>query len=93
MNTGCISMEKYSDAWVDTFRSPLISVSISNRGVRILLGWKLRIQTILQFPGKPLKRTSDFNFYGGIYRNVYLIKTDKLYITDAVAATKKGVVA
>ena len=24
-------------------------------GVRILLGWKLRIQTILQFPGKPLK--------------------------------------
>ncbi|MFN8244764.1 MAG: hypothetical protein U0T56_00070 [Ferruginibacter sp.] len=40
-------------------------------------------------PGKPLKEL-DFNFYGGIYRNVYLIRTDKLYITDAVAANKKG---
>lgn len=36
-------------------------------------------------PGKPLK-TLDFNYYGGIYRNVHLIKTNKLFITDAVHA-------
>ncbi|RZJ31800.1 MAG: glycoside hydrolase family 2 protein [Flavobacterium sp.] len=40
-------------------------------------------------PGKPLKDL-DFNYYGGIYRNVYLVKTSKLYITDAVAAGKKA---
>ncbi|MFV5700350.1 glycoside hydrolase family 2 TIM barrel-domain containing protein [Flavobacterium sp. XS2P12] len=40
-------------------------------------------------PGKPLKDL-DFNYYGGIYRNVYLIKTDKLYITNAVQADKKA---
>ena len=34
-------------------------------------------------PGKPLKEL-DFNYYGGIYRNVYLIRTNKTYITDAV---------
>lgn len=38
-------------------------------------------------PGKPLKDL-DFNYYGGIYRNVYLITTSKLYITDAVQADK-----
>ena len=40
-------------------------------------------------PGKPLKDL-DFNYYGGIYRNVYLITTNKLYVTDAVAANKKA---
>ena len=40
-------------------------------------------------PGKPLKDL-DFNYYGGIYRNVYLITTHKLYITNAVQADKKA---
>jgi beta-galactosidase len=40
-------------------------------------------------PGKPIKEL-DFNYYGGIYRNVYLISTNKLYITDPVAADKKA---
>jgi beta-galactosidase len=38
-------------------------------------------------PGKPIKDL-DFNYYGGIYRNVYLITTDKIYITNAVQADK-----
>lgn len=38
-------------------------------------------------PGKPL-RELDFNYYGGIYRNVYLITTSETYITDAVDANK-----
>lgn len=38
-------------------------------------------------PGKPLAEL-DFNYYGGVYRNVSLITTNKLYITDAVAANK-----
>lgn len=38
-------------------------------------------------PGKPLKDL-DFNLYGGIYRNVHLISTNKVYITDAVAVNK-----
>ena len=38
-------------------------------------------------PGKALKDL-DFNLYGGIYRNVRLISTNKVYITDAIAANK-----
>ena len=38
-------------------------------------------------PGKPLKEL-DFNYYGGIYRNVHLITTSETYITDAVDANK-----
>jgi beta-galactosidase len=38
-------------------------------------------------PGKTLK-TLDFNYYGGIYRNVYLLQTNKTYITDEVHANK-----
>jgi beta-galactosidase len=38
-------------------------------------------------PGKPLKNL-DFNLYGGIYRNVQLIITNEIYITNAVAAKK-----
>lgn len=38
-------------------------------------------------PGKPLKDL-DFNYYGGIYRNVYLLTTSRTYITDAVHADK-----
>ncbi|PJJ09714.1 beta-galactosidase [Flavobacterium sp. 1] len=40
-------------------------------------------------PGKPLKDL-DFNYYGGIYRNVYLVTTNKLYITNAIQADKKA---
>ncbi len=36
-------------------------------------------------PGKTLDML-DFNLYGGIYRNVHLIKTNPVYITDAVHA-------
>ncbi|MCF4102556.1 DUF4982 domain-containing protein [Gillisia sp. M10.2A] len=38
-------------------------------------------------PGKALS-VLDFNLFGGIYRNVYSIETNEIYITDAVAANK-----
>jgi beta-galactosidase len=38
-------------------------------------------------PGKPLKGL-DFNYFGGIYRNVYLVTTNKLHITNANQANK-----
>lgn len=40
-------------------------------------------------PGKAIKDL-DFNYYGGIYRNVYLITTNKLFITDPVHVNKKA---
>jgi len=40
-------------------------------------------------PGKPLV-TLDFNYYGGIYRNVYLVNTNDIYITDAVQSEGGG---
>jgi beta-galactosidase len=38
-------------------------------------------------PGKALN-VLDFNYYGGIYRDVALIETQRIYITDAVEAAK-----
>lgn len=40
-------------------------------------------------PGKPL-RELDFNYYGGIYRNAYLIITNEVHISSAIEANKPG---
>jgi len=40
-------------------------------------------------PGKPL-RTLDFNFYSGLYRNVYWVAQEKLHFPDAVASNRKS---
>lgn len=36
-------------------------------------------------PGKPMRKL-DFNYYGGIYRDVKLLVTDKVYISDPLEA-------
>jgi len=38
-------------------------------------------------PGKPLAKL-DFNYYGGIYRDVKLVITNKIYISDPLEANK-----
>ncbi len=40
-------------------------------------------------PGKPLEAL-DFNYYGGIYRNVYLVITSDIYIPDAIDSKDGG---
>lgn len=40
-------------------------------------------------PGKPIKAL-DFNYYSGLYRNVYLVAQDKLHFTDAVASNRQS---
>ena len=38
-------------------------------------------------PGKPMQKL-DFNYYGGIYRNVFLLATEKIYVSDVLEANK-----
>ncbi len=65
------------------------SVPISNElkfgDLNILAVKLVNIDDSLVPPGKPLNEL-DFNRYGGIYRNVKLISTTKLHITDALSA-------
>lgn len=40
-------------------------------------------------PGKPIKNL-DFNWYSGLYRNVWLLVKDKLHVSDPIGAERVG---
>jgi beta-galactosidase len=40
-------------------------------------------------PAKPIK-TLDFNYYGGIYRNAWLVVKNKLYISNSIQANREA---
>lgn len=66
----------------------VIDVSDDIRTGDNVIAVKLNNEENLQVPpGKPLE-VLDFNTYGGIYRNVKLLVTEKIYITDPVLTTK-----
>ncbi|MFA7273803.1 MAG: glycoside hydrolase family 2 TIM barrel-domain containing protein [Crocinitomicaceae bacterium] len=64
-----------------------ISDALSRSGKNELLVEVKNEDNLQVPPGKPLS-TLDFNYFGGIYRNVYLITTQKVHITDEIEANK-----
>jgi beta-galactosidase len=70
------------------FRVDLTPFAKSGEEIRITMRLDNRDKTSIP-PGKPIK-TLDFNWFGGLYRNVYLTVQDKLHITDAVSSGLKA---
>lgn len=62
---------------------------INLNGKNVLAIWTDNSDDAAYPPGKPQK-TLDFSYFGGIYRDVWLVATDKLYITNANTADKKA---